>query len=600
MSNNEFIRAFEYKKIPLDFSKKEKAKRATNTKATIKRILSYLFAYKWKLTFVIFMVLVSSSFALLGPYLIGMAIDDFIVAQKVDGLLLLIIWLILIYFIYSLAIFLQNFWMVDIAQRVVYTLRHQLFHQFHRLPISYFDKKQQGELMSRVTNDIDNINNTLNESVIQVFTSIVTLVGTVTVMLFLSPLLTVITMTIIPLLFLAMRWITRRTGPLYKLQQRDLGELNGFVEEIVSGQQVVKVYSQEKRVIREFDEKNWQLLQSNFWAHTIAGFIPKVMTTLNFISFTLVAFFGGLLALKGHVTVGVIVIFSEYARQFTRPLNDLSNQINILLSAVAGAERVFAVLDEEKEEADETDAVELEDVRGHFIFKDVSFAYEADNPVLKHIDLEVNPGEMIAFVGHTGAGKTTMINLISRFYEYNAGHILLDGVELNTIKRSSLRENMAFVLQDTFLFQTTIRENIRYGKLDASDEEVVAAAKRANAHRFIERLPNGYDTVLDADGSNLSQGQKQLIAIARAMIREPAILILDEATSNIDTITELHIQDALKRLMHNRTSFVIAHRLNTIRQADKIILFENGEIVEQGSHNELIELRDKYFALQNE
>lgn len=596
MSSSQLKQPFQYEKIPLNFKRSQKEKRALKLSSTIKRLSTYLVAEKWKLFLVILMVLASSALGLLGPYLVGMAIDDFIVAKQATGLGVLIIWLVIIYALHSLSIFLQNYWMIGIAQNTVYTLRKQLFEQFHQLPIAFFDKRQQGELMSRVTNDMDNINNTLNQSVIQIFSSIITLIGTISVMLWLSPLLTFITMTIIPLLFIAMRWITKRTEPLYKMQQNDLGELNGYVEEIVSGQHIVKTFSQEERVIREFRERNRQLKLSGFWAQTIAGYIPKVMNSLNFLSFALIAFFGGMLAIKGYVTVGVIVIFTEYARQFTRPLNELSNQFNILLSAVAGAERVFSVLNEKREESHEENASELDQVEGYFQFKDVSFSYN-DTPVLKNIQLEVQPGETVAFVGHTGAGKTTLINLISRFYNYEEGKILLDNRELKNIKRSSLRSHMAFVLQDTFLFSTTVRENIRYGKLDATDEAVELAAKRANAHHFIERLPDGYDTILDQEGGSLSQGEKQLLAIARAMIREPSILILDEATSNIDTITELKIQEGLKRLMKNRTSFIIAHRLNTIRQADRIVLLENGRIIEKGKHEELMNLRGNYYRL---
>ncbi len=593
---NQLKRPFQYEKLPLDETASNKQKRAKNSVATIKRIWSYLAREKMRLTSVIFMVLISSGLSLLGPYLIGMAIDDFIVQKQMAGLGTLLIALIFIYLFHSSAIFFQNFWMIQIAQNTVYQLRENLFHQFHRLPIAYFDKRQHGELMSRVTNDIDNVNNTLNQSIIQIFTSILTLVGTVTVMLILSPLLTLITMSIIPLMYIAMRWITKRTGPLYKLQQHDLGELNGYVEETVSGQHVVKAFAQEKRVIREFKEKNDQLELSNFWSMTIAGFIPKVMNMLNFLSFGLIALFGGILAIKGYITVGIIVIFTEYARQFTRPLNELSNQFNVLLSAIAGAERVFAVIDEKQEELDETEAKELQTTTGHFSFQNVSFAYE-EQQVLQNISFEVQPGQKVAFVGHTGAGKTTIINLVSRFYNYDTGKITLDGIDLKEIKRSSLRSHMGFVLQDSYLFHGTIRENIRYGRLEATDDEVVAAAKAANAHDFIHKLPDGYDTILNEAGSGISQGQKQLVTIARAMIRDPAILILDEATSNIDTITELKIQEALHHLMRGRTSFIIAHRLNTIQGADKIIMLKNGKIIEQGSHEELMNNQGDYAKL---
>ncbi|MBS3680428.1 ABC transporter ATP-binding protein [Ornithinibacillus massiliensis] len=589
---------FQYEKIPIEnISEEVTKKRAKNTWGTIKRIWSYLAREKAKLWFVIFMVLISSAMSLLGPFMVGKAIDDFIVDREVAGLGMLIIGLLFVYLLHSSSVFLQNYWMIGIAQNTVYDLRSELFHKFHRLPIAYFDKRQHGELMSRITNDIDNVNNTLNQSVIQVFSSILTLLGTVGVMLYLSPLLTLVTMTIIPVMFFATRWITKRTGPLYKLQQKRLGELNGYVEETVSGQHVVKTYSQEERVINEFEVKNKDLNHSGFWALTISGFIPKVMNMLNFLSFGMIALVGGILAINTTlVTVGTIVIFTEYARQFTRPLNELSNQFNLLLSAVAGAERVFNVIDEEEEEQDEDKAIELHRTHGHFKFENVSFGYEEET-IIDNVSFEAKPGQSVAFVGHTGAGKTTIINLISRFYNYDHGRITLDGIDLKDIKRSSLRSHMAFVLQDSFLFHNTIRENIRYGRLTASDDDVIEAAKKANAHDFIVQLPDGYDTILDQEGSGISQGQKQLLTIARAFIAEPTILILDEATSNIDTITELKIQEALKELMKGRTSFIIAHRLNTIQEADQIVMLEHGAILEKGNHNELLDLKENYYNL---
>lgn len=599
MSNKQWKAPFQYEKVSLDAIHVAQEKRAKNMGATIKRIWDYLSQQKYMLFLVIFMVLASSGLGLLGPYMIGMAIDDYIVTQEAAGLGALLIALILVYLFNSLAIFLQNFWMIGIAQNTVFDLRKDLFKQFHRLPISYFDKRQHGELMSRLTNDIDNINNTLNQSVIQIFSSVLTLAGTLIVMLILSPILTVVTVIIVPAMYYAMKWITARTGPLYKLQQKHLGEVNGYVEEIVSGQHVVKTYSQEKTVIDAFEAKNNELKNTGFWASNIAGFIPKIMNMLNFLSFGLIALAGGLIAIYTNqelVTVGIIVIFTEYARQFTRPLNELSNQFNILLSAIAGAERVFNVMDEEQEELDETNAQEITSTDGHIVFNDVSFGYE-EEVIIDHVSFEARPGETVAFVGHTGAGKTTLINLISRFYNYDSGEISLDGNDIKNIKRSSLRKHMAFVLQDAFLFQGTIRENIRYGRLDAKDEEVMNAAKDANAHDFIIKLPDGYDTVLDQTGSGISQGQKQLLTIARALIANPSILILDEATSNIDTITELKIQDALHRLMEDRTSFVIAHRLNTVKEADTIIMLEHGKIIEKGSHEELLKLKGKYHSL---
>ena len=599
MSSNQLKAPFQYEKIPLENIAVDNKKKAKNMGNTLKRLWNYLTAEKGKLFLVILMVTLSSGLSLLGPFMVGMAIDDYIVTGQAGGLGMLLVGLMIVYLFHSLSIFLQNYWMIGIAQRTVYTLRKDLFKQFHRLPISYFDKRQHGELMSRLTNDIDNVNNTLNQSVIQIFASVLTLVGTIAVMLYLSPILTVVTMSVIPAMFFSMRWITKRTGPLYKLQQNDLGEVNGYVEEIVSGQHIVKTYSQEEKVIREFQERNHNLQRTGFWALTIAGFIPKIMNMLNFLSFALIALVGGILVVvydQQLVTVGVIVIFTEYARQFTRPLNELSNQFNVLLSAIAGAERVFQVMDETKEESDETNSIEVKRTKGNIKFDNVTFGYE-DTTILKGIRFEARPGETVAFVGHTGAGKTTIINLISRFYDYHTGKITLDGIDLKSIKRSSLRKHMAFVLQDPFLFHGSVRENIRYGRLHATDKEVENAAVDANAHDFIMKLSNGYDTILDQDGSGISQGQKQLLTIARALLAAPSILILDEATSNIDTITELKIQAALKRLMVGRTSFVIAHRLNTIQGADTIIMLEDGKIIEQGSHEELIKLKGSYYKL---
>lgn len=487
--------------------------------------------------------------------------------------------------------------MIRIAQDTVYRLRVDLFQQLHRLSIPFFGKRQQGELMSRVTNDIDNVSSTLNSSVIQIFSSVLTLVGTIIVMLYLSPLLTLLTFLVVPLMMLGMRWITRRTGPLFRQQQRNLGELNGYVEETLSGQRIIKAFSQEQKVIHEFRTRNEMIKHSGFWAQAISGFIPKLMNALNNLSFALIACVGGILAIYGSISIGVIIIFVEYARQFTRPLNDLANQWNTMLSAIAGAERVFEVLDEEEETKDETNGITLDNVKGAVSFSHVSFAYDQGAETLYDISFEAAPGEMIALVGPTGAGKTSLIQLLSRFYDIDRGQITVDGHDISTIRRENLRSHMAFVLQDSFLFEGTIRENIRYGKLDATDGEVEAAARLANAHSFIERLNDGYDKVLRHGGAGISQGQKQLLAIARAILANPSILILDEATSSIDTVTEIKIQIGLQRLMEGRTSFVIAHRLNTIRKANQILVLKDGRIIEKGSHEELLEVQGFYKSL---
>ncbi|MGD6830831.1 ABC transporter ATP-binding protein [Sutcliffiella halmapala] len=572
--------------------------KAKDWKGTIKRVWMYLGERKGLLSLVLLMVLASSALGLLGPFIVGMAIDNYIVERDSTGLINVLIGLVFIYIFYSLSTWLQNYWMVGIAQDTVYKMRTQLFQHLHKLPIPYFDKRQHGELMSRVTNDMENVSSTLNSSVIQIFSSILTLVGTVSVMLYLSPILTLITLVIVPVMFFGLRWITSRTGPLFKQTQRNLGELNGYIEETISGQRIVKTFSQEDKVMMEFLEKSERLKKSAYWAQTYSGFIPKLMNMLNNLSFAVIAGVGGIMALNGMgITIGVIVIFAEYSRQFTRPLNDLANQFNTLLSAVAGAERVFDVLDEEEEARDEKEAIELESVKGEIEFIDASFSYDDDDTTIKNISFHASVGETVAFVGPTGAGKTTVINLISRFYDLDSGSILLDGHPINRIKRSSLRKHMAFVLQDSFLFEGTIRENIRYGKLTATDEEVEEAAKLANAQTFIKKLPGQYDFKLKQDGSGISQGQKQLLSIARAVLANPTILVLDEATSSIDTITEMKIQEALQRLMEGRTSFVIAHRLNTIQKADQILVLKEGEIIEKGSHEELLEEQGFYYEL---
>lgn len=548
---------------------------------------------------VLAMVVISSALGLLGPFLVGVTIDDYIVSKNGNHFLTLLLSLLVIYVVNSLSTFLQNYWMIGIAQDTVYTMRSQLFRHLHKLPITFFDRRQHGELMSRVTNDIENVSSTLNSSVIQIFSSLLTLVGTIVVMLWLSPLLTLLTMIIIPLMFLGMRWITNRTGKLFKEQQKNIGELNGFIEETVSGQRIVKTFSQEDRVIREFKVRNEKLKQSGYLSQAYSGFIPKVMNLLNNLSFAIIAGIGGYLALKGFISIGTIVIFTEYSRQFTRPINDLANQFNTLLSAIAGAERVFEIIDEEEEAVDEQDAGSLEDIKGEVIFDKVSFAYEKSGETIKNVNFKVRAGENVALVGPTGAGKTTLVNLLARFYDPNSGKILIDGRDIQQVKRSSLRSHMGFVLQDSYLFQGTVRENIRYGRLDATDYEVEEAARLANAHSFIQKLPNEYEFMLKQDGSGISQGQKQLISIARALLADPSILILDEATSSIDTITEVKIQEALQRLMEGRTSFVIAHRLNTIQQADKILVLEEGRIIESGSHDSLLKEKGFYYGLYN-
>src|SRR5690606_6571158 len=414
---------------------------------------------------VLAMVVASSGLGLLGPYLLGRGIDKYIVTQDHNGILILLLVLGFVYILHSLSLWYQNYWMVGIAQNTVFSMRTELFEQLHRLPIHFFDKRQYGELMSRITNDIENVSSTLNTSVIQIFSSILTLVGTVAIMLWLSPLLTLITMIIIPIMFFGIRWITKRTGKLFKEQQRHLGDLNGYIEETISGQRIVKTFSQEETVINAFLEKSEKLKKAGYYAQAYSGFIPKLMNVLNNLSFAIIAGIGGVLALNGHITIGTIVIFAEYSRQFTRPLNDLANQFNTLLSAIAGAERVFDILDEEVETKDEKKSIIMMRIQGDVRFNKVSFAYEKDGNTINEVTFEVKAGQSVAFVGPTGAGKTTIINLLSRFYEPDSGSITIDGISTSLMTRESLRHHMGFVLQDVYLFQASILDNIRYGRL---------------------------------------------------------------------------------------------------------------------------------------
>jgi ATP-binding cassette subfamily B multidrug efflux pump len=568
-----------------------------NWSGTLRKIWSYCSVHKGLLLLIFLMVLISSSLGLLGPYLLGVAIDRFVVSSSSDGLILLLLLLAGNYVLLSLSSWLQNYWMIGVAQKTVYAMREDLFRQLHKLPMSYFVKRQHGELMSRLTNDIDNVSQTLNSSFIQLVSSVFTFTGMIILMIWLSPLLTLITLVIIPIMFYGMKWITARTSKYFKEQQKNLGDLNGFVEETLSGQSIVKVFSREEQVTTEFLEKAQKLKVSGYWAQTYSGFIPKLMNGLTNLSFGVIAIVGGMLVMKDMISIGVVVTFSEYARQCIRPLNDLANQFNTFLSAIAGAERVFEVLEENGEVSDEQDAIELPELQGEIVFSNVSFSYNQEGKTLQGVEFRVAPGETLALVGPTGAGKSTIVQLLSRFYDADFGHIFIDGHDIKSIQRANLRRHMGFVLQDSFLFQGTIRENIRYGKLDASDAEVEQAAISANAHAFIMKLPMQYDTLLKQDGSGISQGQKQLMSIARAILADPSILILDEATSSIDTITELKIQEALFRLMKGRTSIVIAHRLNTIQQADQILVVDKGTVIEKGSHASLLQEKGFYYGL---
>lgn len=574
----------------------QKPPKINDLKATLKRVWAYIAGQRKLFVLVMLMVLISSTLSLVGPYVLGVTVDRVIEKVETTTLFQLFLGLATIYIFQMVTLILQNYWMIGISQHTVYTIRNHLFAHLQKLSLTYFQKQQHGELMSRLTNDMENVSRTLNSSIIQFTTSMLTLVGTVGMMVWLSPVLTLLTLTIVPILIFGMKWITKRTSVYFKDQQKHLGDMNGYIEESLSGHSIIKLFSREKETIDQFNEKNEQLKTAGYWAQTYTGFIPKLMNMLNNVSFAIIVGAGGYLAVQGSISVGVIVTFTTYSRQFTRPLNDLANQFNMILSAVAGAERVFQVMDEEPEKTEgEEERFQL--VKGDVQFESVSFAYETDQATLKGITLHAKPGETVALVGPTGAGKTTIISLLLRFYDPDSGRIFIDGKDTKRVTRESLREHMAVVLQDSFLFEKSIRENIRYGRIGATDEEVEQAARDANAHSFICKLPNGYDTILQSSGSSISQGQRQLLSIARAMVKDPSILILDEATSSIDTLTEMKINDALKTLMKGRTSFVIAHRLNTIYQADQIIVLQNGSIIERGTHDELVGQNGFYRSL---
>ncbi|MGY0684066.1 ABC transporter ATP-binding protein [Mammaliicoccus sciuri] len=580
----------------------KKKKRARDTKGTLLNIWKLIDEKRIQLIIVILMIICSSILSLVGPFLIGHIIDTKIIPKELNGLPQYIVLLAIVYVMLSVTSYIGSFMMVSIAQRTVYLLRNQLFKHFQTLPVAYYDQKQHGELMSRMQNDIENVSQVLNSSFIQFTSSVVTLIGTLSIMLYLSPLLTLLTVIIIPIMFISLRWITARTSVLYALRQKQYGIMNGYIEEIVNGQTVVKAFSQEKYVIDTFNEKAKDVREYSFWSITFGGLIPKVMNYLNNLSFAIVAGIGGILALNqtAGVTVGVIVIFAEYARQFTRPLSDLANQFNTVLSAIAGAERVFDIMDEPSEK-DDKEAQDYQNINGEIEFEHVEFKYDPNQkvPTIKDLSFKINKGESVALVGATGAGKTTIVQLILHYYEVNKGRILIDGIPINKITRESLRSSIGVVLQDSYLFDGTIKDNIMYGTPNATYEEVVEAAKKANAHDFIEALENGYDTVLKGESGSLSQGEKQLISIARCLLQDPKILLLDEATSSIDTVTEIKIQEALDTLMQGRTSVIIAHRLNTVKKADLVFVLSHGELIESGSQDALIEQKGIYYHMLN-
>lgn len=574
--------------------------RPKDTKYTLQRLWYFFKDEKKGLVTTFLLIFIYSLLNLMAPYLIGKTVD--VIATGPDmvnfkELKIYVALLLLVYFLSNGLIFLQEYIVAGIAQRVVYKIRERVYDKLQVLPIIYFDSYTHGEIMSRISNDVDNISNTISQSTVQFMASAVNIMGSLAMMLYLSRIMTVTSLITVPMVFLLTKSIANRTRVLFLQQQRALGRLNGHIEESISGIYVIKAFSNEERVIEKFKEQNQLLREVGVRAQIWSGFLMPLMNVIANFGFAVVAIVGSILVVRNTISLGIVASFISYSKEFTRPLNEIASTFNTLQSGIAGAERVFQLMDEEEERKDGPDAIEVKKINGEVEFKNVSFEYKKGEEVLKDVSFKVEPGTNVALVGPTGAGKTTIVNLLTGFYEIEKGEILIDGINIKDYKKDSLRRIFGMVLQDTYLFSGTIRENIRYGRLDATDEEIIEAAKMSRAHEFIDKLPKGYDTVLVEGGHNLSQGQRQLLAISRAILADPSILILDEATSNVDTRTELKIQEAMFKLMEGRTTFIIAHRLSTIRDADIIMLINNGEIIEKGSHKELINKKGAYYNL---
>ncbi|MEE8593403.1 MAG: ABC transporter ATP-binding protein [Candidatus Bipolaricaulota bacterium] len=571
--------------------------KAKNVRGTTRRLLGYLQPYRAILILVFVLATFGTTMALLGPYLMGLAIDKLVAGEPLSVLLRIVGLMLASYLIAWIANTGQGVLVATIAQKAMRVLRGKLFAHIQRLSLAFHDSRSSGELMSRLTNDMDAISRVLSQNVTQLFSGLLTLIGILIVMFLLSPWLALASMIFLPLMIGLVGLVGKKTRGAFRSYQSNLGILNGTLEETYSGQRVVMAFGQEDRVLDKFDTANATVREVGIQAMTYALLIMPMMGVLSNANVAVVAGFGGWLAINDLVSIGLIATFVAYSRRFAQPLRQLGDLYNQVQAALAGAERIFNVLDTVPDLEDKDDAVDLKQIRGDVALEHVEFSYVNDVPVLKDVNLNANAGQTIALVGPTGAGKTTIVNLLTRFYDIDAGTIRIDGEDIRTVHKESLRRQLGIVLQQSFLFAESVMENIRYGRLDASDEEVIEAAKLANADRFIRRLPQGYETELSERGANLSEGQRQLMAIARAILADPRILILDEATSSVDTRTEVQIQGALLELMKGRTSFVIAHRLSTIRNADKIVVIEDGEIVEQGSHEELLALRGAYSRL---
>ena len=592
-------------------AKKIGPKRPENLKQTLADLWSYLWKSKWSLFAVLLLVVLGSAAGIVGTYFIRPLINDFIATKDVAGLAKMLGVIGLIYIIGAIANYFSGKIMITIGQQTIETMRKDLFDHIQTLPIRFFDTNKHGDLMSRFTNDFENIQQAFNNSMLMIVSSVLQLVLTFVMMIILSPILTVMLIIMVFIMFAIVRVVAGRSGKFFAEQQKVLGKVNGFVEEHIEGQKVVKVFNHENLVLKEFETLNAQLREAANQAQFNSNIMFPILGNISYINYALTASVGGYLVVFQGMDVGALASFLQYSRTFAQPLAQMSQQTNVLLAAMAGAERIFAILKEESEvdegtvTLDQTDSKQWYWVKGderipvvgNIQLNEVDFSYVPDVPILKKINVWAEPGLKVAFVGATGAGKTTITNLINRFYEINNGEITFDTIPITEIKKDDLRKTISIVLQDTHLFTGSIADNIRYGNLDATDDEVVKAAKLANAHGFIKRLPHGYQTEITGDGEGLSQGQRQLLAIARAAVANPKVLILDEATSSIDSHTEALISKGMDQLMEGRTSFVIAHRLSTIRNADVIMVMDHGEIIERGNHESLMEKQGVYYQL---
>ncbi|WP_314257779.1 ABC transporter ATP-binding protein [Granulicatella elegans] len=592
-------------------AKKIGPKRPENLKQTLADLWSYLWKSKWSLFAVLLLVVLGSAAGIVGTYFIRPLINDFIATKDVAGLAKMLGVIGLIYIIGAIANYFSGKIMITIGQQTIETMRKDLFDHIQTLPIRFFDTNKHGDLMSRFTNDFENIQQAFNNSMLMIVSSLLQLVLTFVMMMILSPILTGMLIIMVFIMFAIVRVVAGRSGKFFAEQQKVLGQVNGFVEEHIEGQKVVKVFNHETLVLKEFETLNSQLREAANQAQFNSNIMFPILGNISYINYALTASVGGYLVVFQGMDVGALASFLQYSRTFAQPLAQMSQQTNVLLAAMAGAERIFAILKEESEvdegtvTLDQTDSKQWYWVKGeeripvvgNIQLNEVDFSYVPDVPILKKINVWAEPGLKVAFVGATGAGKTTITNLINRFYEINNGEITFDTIPVTDIKKDDLRKTISIVLQDTHLFTGSIADNIRYGNLDATDDEVVKAAKLANAHGFIKRLPHGYQTEITGDGEGLSQGQRQLLAIARAAVANPKVLILDEATSSIDSHTEALISKGMDQLMEGRTSFVIAHRLSTIRNADVIMVMDHGEIIERGNHESLMEKQGVYYQL---